>query len=276
MTTPVILPSLTPLLIALEENLHRHVAFVPRAAPGMKLFDRPDLLMVDSGLAADTFNKVCRARLDESNADRRISDAVEYFRDARRPFTWWVGPGSRPLDLEARLVARGFRSAESQEGMAMELDRLPAQVDEPGGLRVRRVGSTSELADFSKIFAANWEPPDLAALAYFASAASALLADDCPMRLFVGYLDGEAVSTSGLFIGGGVAGLYSVATRKEFRRRGLASTMAWAAANAAREAGLATMILQSSPEGRGVYSRLGFRDCCRLAEFVPATRSDSR
>ncbi|HXM20174.1 MAG TPA: hypothetical protein VN948_02785 [Terriglobales bacterium] len=45
----------------------------------MKVIDDDDLLIVDSGLGSDTFNKVCRARLKESEADRRIADAIAYF-----------------------------------------------------------------------------------------------------------------------------------------------------------------------------------------------------
>jgi len=262
--------SLTPLLDAAEENLHGHISFVQRSIPGMTVLDHEDLLVVDSGLPSDTFNKIGRARLSESDADRRIAEAVSHFRRARRPFAWWVGPESRPLDLEDRLRRHGLVSAESELGMAMELRDLPPKPDASENLIIRRVQSLAEIADSSAVFAANWEPPDPAVLAFYTQAAPLLLKTECPMKLFVGYLDGQPVATSEQYIGGGVAGLYSVATKKQFRRRGLGSALAWAAADHARRQDLSTMVLQSSDAGKGAYARLGFRACCHFAEYTPA------
>ena len=265
---------LTPLLNAAEENLHGHVAFVQRSISSMKVIEDDGLLIVDSGLRTDTFNKVCRARLKESEADRRIAEAIAYFTGVHHPFTWWVGPGSRPLDLEIRLQDQGLRAAESELGMAMELSNLPSRVDGPSKLVVRRVRSARELADFSHLFAANWDPPDQSAVVFYGNAALVLLREDCAMRLFIGYLDGEAVAGSELFVSQGergekVAGLYSVATRREFRRRGMGSVLAWTAARQAQREGISTMTLQSSDEGKGVYMRLGFTACCRFTEYAP-------
>jgi ribosomal protein S18 acetylase RimI-like enzyme len=260
--------SLTPLLIAAEENLDGHISFLQRSIPGMTVLDQEDLLLVDSGFRSDTFNKIGRARFTDSDADRRIAEAVTHFRRAGRPFAWWMGPGSRPLDLEERLGRHGLVSAESELGMVLELRDLAPKPDTREDLVIRRVRSLREIADSSQVFAANSEPPDLAAIAFYTEAAPLLLRSECPMIHFVGYLDGQPVSTSELFIGGGVAGLYSVATKKEFRRRSFASALAWAAANYARRQGLSKMVLESSEAGKGVYARLGFRECCHFAEYT--------
>src|SRR5438309_4231250 len=50
---------------------------------------------------------------------------------------------------------------------------------------------------------------------------------------FVEYVDGRRVSAIALFIGG-VAGLYSVATLREFQHGEIGSTLTWVAANEAR------------------------------------------
>jgi ribosomal protein S18 acetylase RimI-like enzyme len=262
--------ALTPLLQAVEENLHGHISFVQRSLPGMTVLDQQDLLLVDSGLASDTFNKIGRARLSEAEADRRIAEAISHFRLARRPFAWWVGPESRPLDLEARLRHHGFVAAESELGMAMELRDLSPKPHAPKKLVIRRVESLEEITDSSAVLAANWEPADPAVLAFYTQAAALLLKPDSPMTLFVGYLDGQPVSTGELFMGGGVAGLYCVATKKEFRRRGIGSAVTWAAADHARRQDISTAVLQSSNDGKGVYARLGFHPCCHFTEYTLA------
>jgi len=58
MRTSVISIAASPLPNAIEENLHEHITFVQRSTAGMTVFDEEDLLVVDSGLASETFNKI--------------------------------------------------------------------------------------------------------------------------------------------------------------------------------------------------------------------------
>lgn len=273
MPCSVISTSQTPLLSAIEKNLHEHLAFVQRSTPGMTIVDEADLLVADSGLASDTFNKIARARLVESDVDRRIAEAVAYFTGVERPFAWWVGPGSRPLDLEDRLRDRGLEATEHELGMATELRNLPPEfdslgLDSLGGLTVRRVACAEELTDFASVIAANWEPPDQAVFGFYDSAAPLLIQDQCPMKLFVGYLDDEPVASGELFLTRRIAGLYSMCTRKECRGRGIGSALTWTILKDARKRGISTAVLQSSDQAKGIYTRLGFNACCDFAEFT--------
>lgn len=70
----------------------------------------------------------------------------------------------------------------------MDLDELPSQVDGPSHLVVRRVRSVQELADVSRVFAANWDPPDQSAVVFYENAAPVLLKEDCAMKLFIDIL----------------------------------------------------------------------------------------
>jgi ribosomal protein S18 acetylase RimI-like enzyme len=252
----------------MEENLHEHVSFVQRRVAGMTVEDRADLLLVDSGLASDTFNKICRARLAEDEADARIGEALEYFRANGRPFTWWVGPLSRPADLGARLEAQGLRPAERELGMCAAAGELKQPDSSAEGLAIRRVRTLGELRDFAAVNADNWWPPDAAVTAFFESAADMLLREECPMRLFVGYVDGVAAAASELFLSGSTAGVHMVSTRRAFRRRGIGLRMTWAAVEEGLRCGSGLATLQASEEGRGVYERLGFRACGQFVEYA--------
>jgi len=59
-----------------------------------------------------------------------------------------------------------------------------------------------------------------------------------------------------------------VATEARFRRRGLAAQVVAGALAQAREDGVRTATLQASPDGRGVYERLGFRTVTTLSASV--------
>jgi len=260
-------PAPNLLLAAMEQNLEEHVAYVQRQTPGMVVDGRDDLLLVDSGLPTDTFNKILRTRLGEKGADERIAGAIAHFRNAGRPFAWWVTPGARPADLEQRLVAHGLRAEEHELGMTCDLAKLPEQVETPGGLEVRPVRSTAELQAFARVMSECWEPPDLAVLAFFRASAGIVLREGCPMQFFIGYLDGEPVGGAELFVGAGVAGLHMVATRRQFQRRGIGVALTWTAADAGRRMGLSYATLQASEEGVRTYEKLGFTPLGRFVEY---------
>jgi len=184
MPPSVISTAQTPLLTAIERNLREHIALVQRSTPGMTVFDQADLLVVDSGISSDTFNKMARARLQESDVDHRIAEAVAYFMGVERPFAWWVGPGSPALTLEDRLHDYGLEAKEYELGMAMELWDLPPKLERLGDLTVRSVPCAEELTGFAGVFAASWEPPDPAVFEFYQRAAPMLLQDQCPIKLF--------------------------------------------------------------------------------------------
>jgi hypothetical protein len=69
-TTTVIETSPTRIMEAMEENLAGHVSFLQRRLDGMMVDEREGLILVDSGLKSDTFNKILGARLDDDRAHR--------------------------------------------------------------------------------------------------------------------------------------------------------------------------------------------------------------
>lgn len=250
-------PDVTRLM---EENLVGHFSALARATPGMVVTERDGCLVVDSGLPCDTFNVVyCRA----GASDAGVRAAVGDFRAEGRPFAVWVGPASRAARVMADL---GLRPSEAETGMTLNpVDFRPGEV--PAGLTVERVADPVRLAHFAGVVAANWEPPDPAVARFYELTERALLANDCPVRLFVGYWDEEPVAAAEAFLPGGVGGIYSVSTRASHRRRGIGTAMtAWAAAAAFR-AGSRLATLQGSPAGCRVYSRLGFRAACEFTVF---------
>ncbi len=256
-------------LEAMDANLAAHVSYVQRRLPGMFVDDRADLLIVDSGLATDTFNKILRTRLEPGTADQRIEEALAHFRGAQRPFSWWLGPLATPEDIGARLKQRGLRPAETELGMAAQLDHLPRALELPQGLEIHPVSTREQLENFCEIQAANWDPPDRLVHAFFARAADILLEPECPMRLYVGYHDGTPAAASELFLGAGAAGIHMVSTRREFQRRGIGFAMTWHAAAEGARLGMKTAVLQASDQGAPVYARLGFEAMCHYTEYQP-------
>ena len=85
---------------------------------------------------------------------------------------------------------------------------------------------------------------------------------------YVGYADGEPVTTAAIVVGGGVLGVYNVATLPGHQKRGYGeAVMRHAMADARREWGIERAILQSTPAGLKLYQRMGFRTVARVAVY---------
>jgi GNAT superfamily N-acetyltransferase len=78
-------------------------------------------------------------------------------------------------------------------------------------------------------------------------------------RVYLGEVGGEAVTTALAVTVGEAVAVFNVATPPEYRRRGYGAAITGRILNDSLAAGASWAWLQSSPEGVGVYQRLGFR-----------------
>jgi len=246
-----------------------------RQLPGERLVDTPEVLAYLSDVRSPDVNEVVRARFggpDEASVEAAIGATVQAFGD--RAFFWWVGPDDEPADLSARLATRGVVFLDDIPGMAMDLANLadPAQAPPPAELEIQPVLDTHALDGFLGVighgFPEDWTDQTATELVAAGTAAVAVETgyrepNGVPTR-WLGSVGGRPVATARLHTAVGVAGVYTVVTVVDARRRGYGEAMTRHALLAARDAGLRIATLQSSPAGRGVYERIGFREECRF------------
>jgi ribosomal protein S18 acetylase RimI-like enzyme len=253
---------------AADRNFATHASWALRALPNATVVEDAELVVTDSGLGCDSFNIVCRARLKEGNAKRRVTQTMDYFGSRGRAFSWWFGPADRPADLDRHLTAAGLAHVESETMMSLDLTRLREPDLRPGGLQITRVGTPEEMADFATAIS-DGTAPDPDVQRFYELATKRVLSGESPQRFYVGYLDGRPVATAEVTLAGEVAGIYGVVTLEEFRRRGFGSALTAQPLIDARAQGYRTGVLQASADGLGVYQRLGFEEFGIVREFKP-------
>lgn len=252
---------------ALDANFAIHAAWATVQRPRARRLSRDDVVAVDCGRPCDTFNLVLGTQASSASVDALVADVLGFFAERDHPFSWWVGPSDRPVSLAEHLMSAGLEAAEGEEAMAADLTECALAVPDPGELVVRRVTTPAGLADFARVNAANWTPPDPEVMAHFAELAPAFLAAEAPFAFFVGYVDGEAVAASELCTGGGVAGLYNISTLANARRRGYGGALTRAPLRWARAQGITRGVLQASADGAPVYRTLGFTTFGQVTEY---------
>ena len=212
------------------------------------------------------FNGVVCSTMPADGDAAFIDETINYFKSKKvDSFTWWMDPHLKRSDWEPLLSQSGFGFSDGTPGMAVDLDTLDESMQKTKGLEIRAVEDEESMRTWAHIFTAGYGLPlDWEKVICDTWLTLGL---DFPIKNYLGYFDDEPVSTSTIFLGGGVAGIYDVATLPEMRGKGLGAALTLHPLLEARKAGYQIGVLQSSEMGFSVYKKLGFRHLCQIENF---------
>jgi len=251
----------------IEENFFQFRAVISRL-PDASIHPTPHLTIIDSGLLHAPWNAVLRTQLPSGEVDRKIEEVLGYFQSRKLPFSWWIGPTTRPAEIESCLQAHGFAYQENTPGMAIKLREVNENTPSLSFLTIKQVSSETDLERFVRVVRYCFHLPKICAAALFNLYLKIGWQSDAPFHHFLGWWKGRAVASASLFFAADVAGIYLVGTFPETRGRGIGTAMTLACLQRARELGFNLAVLRSSPLGENVYRRIGFREYCRLKRYV--------
>lgn len=256
--------SASSLVNAIETNLFDFFKLFEQW-PRAEAHDNPDMLWTITDIPFPMFNAVFRARL--FNPDVAIEAAIARCRRRNVPMMWWTGPCTQPAELGIVLEAFGF-TGEEVTGMAVDLRSLPREMSVPPGLVIQQVADIETMKKWCHVLCIGFEMPDFVGEALLDLFHSIGFGSQSTVRHYVGWLNDEPVSTSSMFLGAGVAGIYCVATVPEVRTRGVGSATTLMPLHEAHRLGYQVSILHSSHMGVNVYHGLGFREYCKFVRYV--------
>jgi ribosomal protein S18 acetylase RimI-like enzyme len=256
--------SQSALIAAIERNLFL-VFDLFKQWPQAELHDTPELLWSITNIPYPLFNSVLRARLPSGTIDAVIDSTLAEYKSRNVPMMWWTGPSTQPSDLGTILTERGFHLSVNP-GMAANLSSLPESYPLPKHLLIKRVENEEELDIWCRVVSDVFGNPDFVADAFFDLFLN--LGFDSPFINYIGSIDNTVVATSSVFLGGGVAGIYDVATLESARRKGIGAAMTAIPLLEARSVGYRVSTLESSESGFNVYRKLGFKEYCKISRHI--------
>lgn len=255
------------LVTAIETNLHDLFQMF-RYWSQAELHDEVQLLWTITDIPFPMFNSGLRARLGSSEVDVALEAIIARYRSRNVPMLWWTGPNSTPTNLGAHLEEHGFVHEEDATGMAVDLQTLNEDVPIPTGFTIEKVNDIASLREWFRPFLTGFGVPHSFAEAFIDLYDCAIFSAQMPIQAYTGWVNGEPVASSTVYYGGGVAGIYDVATIPAARRQGIGALITLAPLRDARAMGYRVGVLHSSKMGSNVYRRLGFRPYCAIGQYV--------
>ncbi len=220
------------------------------SVPGWEVWQDQDLLLLKSPARRPFLN------LAWGPVSARTLDVCETF-FAGRPWRWMLKEAQDP----APLLQAGFRPVEPCTEMVLDLPGGGPHAPDPF-IRVRRVASDQAMGAWTAILGEAFQTPAEDMEEFFGP----LVKTPGHVPLLATWR-GLPAATAGVFLGATGAGIYAVATRAPFRRKGLGRALVQACLGEARAAELRKAVLYSTVMGRGLYENAGFRAEQAFSEY---------
>jgi len=238
--------------------------------PGALVAHDGGVLLVASGLPIRIFNAVMIER--DTATPEAVAHAVLTLRERAAPFVVHLRrrtddrflPAVRNLGLE--LPADDA----PMPGMAMALPVGRARATP--ALDIRRVMDSAGQEDHILTSAVGFgAPPDL-----IRPWIGTEMWERPGVSMYVGYVDGIAVTTGVGIVSGRTIGIYNIATIPSERKRGFGTAITHRIAVDGGAAGCDVAVLQASDMGRPVYEKLGYRTVVEYDGWIDPVERRSR
>ena len=247
------------ILNSMRNNVKAKFGCFPERIKSMSVEKIANTSIIDSGLSSKLFNSALGGTVTKDMATR----VMEYYKN--KPMFWWIiGSDHRNRRI---LLNTGFVYEELCISMVCDINSIPEKYITPTGFEVKKCKTKKDFKDFSDVFSAvynSYDPDGNQIKRYYDKVADIDPKERLGLVSFVGYSNGQPVSTASLFLTD-VAGIYDVSTKPEARKKGFGSAIFHRMLMKAKRKGINICCIQSTLAGFRVYkSRFGFKkisDC---------------
>lgn len=209
---------------------------------------------------ADWPNCIFNVNFEGLNIEAEILQVRALIREMKAPNGWTIGPLTKPPNLGKILEDYDFSNVYYQAGMALDLKSLDFNNLEPNKLEIKTVNNDRMLNQWKNTVSSVFKIKiDLELLKY--------LLIEKESRFYLGFYNGEPISSLLLYLSSGVAGLHAVSTLLEYRNKGFGLTISGVALKEAYKMGYKIGVLQASELGENVYRKLGFKKYCDIFSY---------
>jgi ribosomal protein S18 acetylase RimI-like enzyme len=229
-------------------------------APGTSIIENDCVRAVCTGVPYEGFNAaISRGSIRPSEID----DVMGLFRRANVRMLWHVWPADQ--GIESALLERGLVFYEEEPAMVADL-AVETRDASPIDMDIRSTRGLEEINVWVRILSESSNDTFIRRVAEIRGAADSRTGSR--FEHLLGLVDGDVVATAGVFHGTRAAEVQHIATKRSHRRRGIGTAMTVAALELVRRQGSRYAVLTASPDGFGIYERLGFKTVATVRRFL--------
>lgn len=152
--------------------------------------------------------------------------------------------------------------------MELDLWSLTAMNGKPAGLEIVEVQDADGYRVSQDVLNRALEIPPEAGAAMYNLVTAPGFGGGSPFRHYLGLMSDRPISTVTLSLAGGVAGVYNSGTLPAEHALGIHTAVTLTALYAALELEYRVAVVQSSRLAYNAFQRLGFQECCEVAQYV--------
>jgi predicted GNAT family acetyltransferase len=227
-------------------------------ALGANFHHEPEATWFVSGVPSWLFNWVTKTQLTTDTPREKVDTLLKRLGEYHLPMFWSIDTASSS-ELVEHIKSYGWNG-----GNVTVWARDVSTVDEqplPEGVTVEHVATSESLQAWIHTFINGYG--GFSETLYDHTAALLQkhgFVNPPGVHYYLGRLNGEPVTTTLLFLGGGVAGIYCTATLPHARLHGVAKAVVRTTLLDARAMGYHIATLQATSMGEHVYRSLGFKE----------------
>ena len=253
-------------IAAIELNVCAYiVAFIGKIS-GSQLVRRPEITYITSGIQDARLNYVCRTKASDDSVKGVVGAIVAYFKQDETPFMWLIGPTTQPKNLDKVLLKQGLVLEEDLIGMTLDLSNYDEECSDHDTMQIQRCVSSMQVNDFGYVHSSTTE--NMAQGELWSRMMRAEWTEQEPLELYVGISNDVPVTTGILFVYGGVAGIYCLATMPAEREKGFGSAMMRFLLKRAKSLNYDVAVVKAPTDQVNFYRDFGFNPACVFQTFT--------
>lgn len=223
-------------------------------ARGMKIYSNDiEYVTSDNGKGPE---RIFNIRIDSDNVEERINEIIAHIKAGIIPDSFLITPNTQPKNLVDILSKKGFKLDTTGSYMVMDLFQSNLKLKQPKNVKMKKVNNLEDLAQWIMIINNDLFGSEIVSYDQFHDI---YLMDNT--NFYIALYDNVPAAACMTITDKTIADLDMVATRKEYRKRGLATEIINKALIDLKEYGIKTVSLRAEPDGINLYKKIGFKEC---------------
>ncbi|WP_163970673.1 GNAT family N-acetyltransferase [Oceanobacillus halotolerans] len=252
----------------LIENLARKTSYFPKAINKTTVKHHPNYVAVNCNLPTYNLNVITLRNNQFKMFKESLMDEIIAFTNESLPMSMWCWERySEVCEYVKEIGLTEYHTAYA--AMAAKVNDLQHHSSNIEGFQIKQITTKKEVKQFAAIIASLYDKKEGKAMQQqYEKIADLPLEGLSDTQLYGGFYLGEMVSTGSLFFHDQTVGVYDIATLASMRGKGFGSAIVYYLIEQVKQSNALYSVLEASPDGLGIYKRIGFHPVGNLKLFV--------